>query len=68
MAPKRNLPDSVGPGLATVGQVCQHLNISRAKLYGHMNRGELPFCKIGAARRIRWTDVERFVNEQLVGA
>jgi excisionase family DNA binding protein len=38
------------------------LNISRSQLYVLMNRGELPFVKIGRRRVIVWDDLVAYVN------
>ncbi len=55
-------------GLGTVKQVAVYLGVSRASVYAIMDRGELPYCKLGKSRRIRWTDVVDMVERQTVGA
>jgi excisionase family DNA binding protein len=42
----------VADGLVSVSEAGKFLNLSRATLYVLMERGELPYCKIGGARRI----------------
>ena len=48
-------------GLAKVQDACQFLSISRASVYGLMEKGELPFIKIGKSRRIEWPELEALV-------
>ena len=49
--------------LATVPQVAAALSISRSKVYLMLDQGELPWVKIGGARRIKWDDVEKFIRD-----
>jgi excisionase family DNA binding protein len=51
-----------GPGLATVREAEQYLNISRAKLYAMMEAGELAYIKLGKSRRIRWSALRALVD------
>ena len=44
--------DLVAAGLVTVREAASFLGISVAGLYALMARGELPFVKLGRARRI----------------
>ncbi len=53
--------------LATVGEVAQYLRCSKAHVYRTMERGDLPYTLIGAARRIRWADVEKMLAANTVG-
>jgi excisionase family DNA binding protein len=39
-------------GLDRVGEVARFLKLSVSTIYGFMDRGELPYVKIGKARRI----------------
>ena len=49
--------------LQKVKQVAQRLNISRAYVYQLMERGQLPFVKLGSARRVPADAVERLARE-----
>ena len=42
----------VADGLMTVREAAEFLSLSRATLYTLMDRGELPFMKLGRSRRI----------------
>lgn len=53
--------------LATVGQVAEYCQISRALVYRLMESGDLPYTRIGARRRIRWEDVEQLEKLNRVG-
>lgn len=55
------------PVLATVVEGANYLNVSRSKVYQMMYNGMLPFVKLGGSRRIRWSDLEKLVAENLVG-
>lgn len=44
--------DLVSDGLLSVSESARFLNISRAKLYLVMEAGDLPYVKLGRARRI----------------
>jgi excisionase family DNA binding protein len=57
-----------GDGLRTVPEVAAYLAVSRSKVYQMMDEGVLPFVKLGGNRRIRSSDVEKLVADNLVGA
>lgn len=59
---------AVADRLATVVEVAEYLSVSRSKVYMMMDAGELAFVKLGASRRVRWSDVEKLVAENLIGA
>jgi excisionase family DNA binding protein len=42
----------VSEGLCRVGEAARFLGVSRSTLYQLMDRGELPYVKLGKARRI----------------
>ena len=42
----------VEEGLMRVGEVANFLGLSRASVYQLMERGELPWAKLGRARRV----------------
>jgi excisionase family DNA binding protein len=54
--------------LQSVPAVAKFLSLSRSKVYKLMDDGELPFVKLGKSRRIRWADVLKLVERNLVGA
>ncbi len=54
-------------GLMRVPEVARFLALSRAKIYELMNRGELPWVKLGRARRIPRAAVVRLAAERLCG-
>ena len=49
--------------LLTVKEASEVLAISRSKLYGLLNSGYLPSVHIGRSRRLRVTDLEKFVMD-----
>lgn len=55
-----------GDGLQTVQAVARFLSLSRSKVYQLMERGDLPYVKIGKSRRLRWSDVLRLVDDSVV--
>ncbi len=59
-------PSPDARGLQTVQAVAAFLSLSRSKVYQLMERGELPYVKIGKSRRLRWSDVMRLVDESVV--
>ena len=52
LGPPERAEELVADGLLNVRQAAAFLGISRTKLYSLMERGELPYVKLGAARRI----------------
>ena len=56
----------VKEGLAKVPEVAEYLGLSRAMVYRLMDRGELPYAKLGYARRVRWADVESYIAASMV--
>ncbi|MBE3590443.1 MAG: helix-turn-helix domain-containing protein [Firmicutes bacterium] len=53
--------------MASIPEACQYLGIRRSFLYRLMERGELPWAKIGARRVIPWKALRRYAAERLVG-
>ena len=53
-------------GLAKISEVQDYLRCSRMKVYAEMERGNLPYCKLGKSRRIRWADVFDMVERGMV--
>lgn len=49
--------------LLTIKEASEILAISRSKLYGLLNSGGLPSVHIGRSRRLRLTDLEKFVMD-----
>ena len=54
---------SQGQLLFTVVEVAKILSLSRTKVYELLYAGELPSVKIGASRRVRRADLEKFVSD-----
>ncbi len=50
--------------LLKVPDVVACLGVSRAKVYELMASGELPSVRVGGSRRIRASDLERFVCQR----
>jgi excisionase family DNA binding protein len=59
-------PERLTKGLAKTEDAQRFLNISRAKLYGLMEAGELAYVKLGKSRRIRWEDLEDLIARNRV--
>ena len=60
--------DLVSEGLMTVREAAEFLGLSRSTVYELMESGELPFAKIGKARRIPRRAVTAFAASRMVGA
>ena len=58
--------DRVADSLHPVTRVAAFLSLSRSKVYAMMDAGELPFVKFGKSRRIRWSDVQKLVDQNTV--
>ena len=52
--------------LHTVPDVARYLKMSRSMIYLLMERGELPYVKIGRTRRVRAEDVKKLVQQNFV--
>jgi excisionase family DNA binding protein len=48
--------------LHTVPDVARYLKMSRSMIYLLMERGELPYVKIGRTRRVKAEDVKKLVD------
>jgi excisionase family DNA binding protein len=48
--------------LLTIPEAGAVLSVSRSKIYGLMNSGDLPSVLLGRSRRIRVSDLEQFVG------
>lgn len=57
---------TVKPLLVSVSDAAVMLSLSKTSVYELMNQGELPYCKVGAIRRIAVEDVERFIERTRV--
>jgi excisionase family DNA binding protein len=72
MERKRMNPKPAGlatnDGLATIRQAEEFLAVSRSTLYVLMDKGELPYAKIGKSRRIPWKALREFAQRCLVTA
>jgi excisionase family DNA binding protein len=58
--------DAAERQLARVAEVARFLNVSRSKVYQMMDAGELAYVKLGKSRRVRWSDVQRLVDQNVV--
>jgi excisionase family DNA binding protein len=54
-------------GLANVGEAMEFLRVSRSSLYSLMDRGVLPYVKLGASRRVEWKELHLLVHRSRVG-
>lgn len=53
--------------LLTVSEAARQLALSRSTVYNLMERGDLAYVKIGRSRRIPSDELERLVQESMVG-
>lgn len=51
----------------TVVEVCQLLKIGKTKLFALLKTGDLRSVKLGRCRRIRGTDIDRFLDRHRAG-
>lgn len=49
-------------GYATVKEAAGYVRLSVAKLYQLMSQGDLPFVKVGKARRIAWDALDQMMQ------
>jgi excisionase family DNA binding protein len=56
----------VRDGLDRVADVCRFLRLSQSTVYGMMERGDLPYVKIGKSRRIPHRAVVELAASNLV--
>jgi excisionase family DNA binding protein len=56
----------VAGGLATIPEAAKFLGVSKSQVYVWMKRKQLPFSKLGAARRIPWRAVHQMAADMLV--
>ena len=57
----------VSEGLLTIAEVGAFLRVSRATVYNLMDSGQVPFIKVGRARRIPKQAVLQFAAQALEG-
>ncbi len=60
--------DLVQDGLAGLGEAVRFLGVSRSTIYVLMESGQLPYVKIGRARRIPRRALVRLAAENIHGA
>ena len=60
-------PASTPPLLLKVREVARLLQLSRSAVYTLMDRGELPYVKIGASRRVERAAVHKLIEAGRVG-
>ncbi|OUM99331.1 MAG: hypothetical protein BAA04_09720 [Firmicutes bacterium ZCTH02-B6] len=56
----------VRDGAMTIAEACRFAGVGRSYIYEAMARGELPFLKIGAARRIPRRALEEWLARHIV--
>jgi excisionase family DNA binding protein len=54
--------------LLTVIQAAERLGVGRTLVYTLMERGELPFVKIGRTRRLRPIHLDELIRRNTIGA
>jgi excisionase family DNA binding protein len=58
--------DLVQDGLDRVSDVARFLRLSQSSIYGLMERGELPYVKLGKSRRVPHRAVVEFAARNVV--
>jgi excisionase family DNA binding protein len=53
--------------LLTVKQAASYLAIAVSHVYSLMERGELPYIKIGSSRRLHPQDLQQFIASRTIG-
>jgi excisionase family DNA binding protein len=53
------------PALVPINDICRVLHVSRDTVYWMMKTGALPYCHIGARRRILITSLEDFLADRV---
>jgi excisionase family DNA binding protein len=48
--------------LLTVGEVAHYLHVVTMTVYRMINRGDLKAVKVGRVWRVRWQDIERYLD------
>ena len=66
--PDRRRLDLMAEGLLDVKEAASFLRICRSKVYQLMDRQDLPYVKLGKARRIPKVAVKRYVEERMIVA
>ena len=51
-----------GTTILTIPEAIEVLRISRSSMYAIMGRGDLKTVKFGKSRRVRLTDLERYIE------
>lgn len=60
------MPDSMVDGLMRVPEVARFLGLSRSKVYGLMESGDLGYVKIGKSRRVTRVELLRLIERHRV--
>lgn len=58
----------VQDALLTVLEAAERLGVGRTLLYSLMEKGELPFVKVGRTRRLRPSDLDALIRRNTIGA
>jgi excisionase family DNA binding protein len=64
--PTTQIAASDAVGLRPVREVAAFLSLSRSKVYQLMEAGDLPYVKLGKSRRVRWDDVLKLVEQNVI--
>lgn len=54
-------------GLARIKEACDYLALSRAAVYGLMDKGQLEYVKLGRSRRIPWPALRSLIATSVIG-
>ena len=52
----------------TIPQVAEYLQISRSKMYDWVKQGKIPYVRIGRNKRIRASDLQAWIEANVVHA
>ena len=48
-------------------EIAKYTRTSRSSIYRAMDRRELKYCRLGGSRRLRWADVEAWIERNSIG-
>ncbi len=51
--------------ILTVPELANYLKVSRSTVWRWCNQGSLPAFKVGRSWRVRWSDMERLIEQPL---
>ena len=62
-----SFPENPEIKLMTASQAAKVLEVTPKHVYELMKRGEIPMVQFGKVKRIRYADLERFIEKHLEG-